>query len=78
MRSNIQPMSAPAVVITPHVVNTINSLPEQERSAISSALANEFILGRDPNESLTPVQAMLYSMISFYVRRDTRRHSTQA
>lgn len=61
------------MVITPHVVNTINALPAAERQAISSALANEFILGRDPAESLTPFQVMIYSMIRSYVARDTRR-----
>ncbi len=61
------------MVITPRVVNTINSLPVAERGAISSALAQEFILGRDPAETLTPVQAMIYAMIRSYVTRDTRR-----
>ncbi len=63
----------PTMVITPRVVNTINSLPVAERGAISSALAQEFILGRDPAETLTPVQAMIYAMIRSYVTRDTRR-----
>ena len=78
MTNSSQPTSGPALVITPHVVNTINALPDEERSAISVALANEFILGKDPTEGLTPVQAMIYSMISFYVRRDIRRHSLSA
>lgn len=67
--------SLPAMVITPHVVDTINSLPAGERGAISAALAMEFILGADPTDSLTPFQAMVYSMIRSYVVRDTRRHS---
>ncbi len=66
------PLSA-TMVITPNVVNTINSLPASEQQAISSALAMEFILGRDPSESLTPFQVMVYSMIRSYVARDTRR-----
>lgn len=63
------------MVITPHVVNTINSLPADERGAISSALASEFILGIDPADSLTPFQVMVYAMIRSYVARDTRRQS---
>lgn len=66
-------LSAPTMVITPHVVDTINSLPADERGAISSALAQEFILGRDPSETLTPFQTMVYAMIRSYVSRDTRR-----
>lgn len=67
--------SLPAMVITPHVVNTINSLPVAERSAISAALAMEFILGTDPADTLTPFQVMVYAMIRSYVVRDTRRQS---
>ncbi len=62
-----------AMIITPHVVNTIKSLPESERKAIADALASELLLGSDPDEMLTPFQAMLYSIIRYYVKRDTER-----
>ncbi len=52
-------------VITPHVINTINSLPMEERLAITAALAGEMILGADSRTTLTPVQEMIYSMIAF-------------
>ncbi len=64
------------IVISRHVVNTIKSLPHLEREAISDALARELILGQDPNESLTPVQSMIYAMIRFYVRQDMDRSSS--
>jgi hypothetical protein len=65
-----------AFVITPHVINTINALPTEERVAITSALAGELILGADAVSSLTPVQAMLYSMIKQYVCHDTSRFNS--
>lgn len=67
----------PAVIITSHVKNTINSLPAEERAAIASALAAEMLLGNESGISaLTPTQAMIYSMIRNYVVRDTARFNT--
>jgi hypothetical protein len=65
-----------AIIITPHVINTIKALPEGERSAITNALAQEMILGRESHQSLSPYQEMLYSIIRFYVERDTMKYST--
>ncbi len=61
------------IVITPNVINTINALPTEERLAITAALASELILGKESASSLTPVQAMVFSMIKDYVDRDTER-----
>lgn len=63
-------------IITPHVINTINSLPVEERIAITAALAGEMILGTDSTSSLTPVQEIIFSMIRQYVRRDTERFAS--
>lgn len=62
-------------VISPRVINTINSLPVEERLAVTSALAAELILGAEStgDTSLTPMQEVIYSMIKMYVRRDTER-----
>lgn len=62
-----------SIIISSHVVDTIKSLPESERAAIANALASELILGADPDAMLSPFQAMLYSIIRFYVKRDTER-----
>lgn len=62
-----------SIVLTPHVINTINSLPTEERLAIASALAGEIILGTQINGELTPEQTMLYSIIRDYIRRDSIR-----
>lgn len=62
-----------SVIISPRVINTINSLPADYRREISNALSMEFILGQDPASMLTPVQYMVYAMIRFYVTQDTAR-----
>ena len=64
-----------AFVITPHVINTLNALPEQERLAVASALAVELLLGAGCNGELTPMQEVIYAMISQYVHRDTQRYN---
>ena len=66
---------ATPVYISPRVIDTITSLPQKDRQPISNALSMEFILGIDPTDTLTPMQAMLYTMIKFYVRQDTERHN---
>lgn len=65
----------PSVIISQHVINTVKSLPEADRRAIAEALAAEIILDENPDSRLTPFQAMLYTMIKFYVDRDTNRQS---
>lgn len=61
--------------ISPRVIDTVSSLPEADRLAISAALSREFLLGGDPYSVLTPVQGMLYAMIRHYVQQDTERHN---
>lgn len=63
------------IVLTPRVINTINSLPAKDREPISRALAADLILGSDPASSLTGVQMMLYSIIRFYVKQDMEREA---
>lgn len=60
-------------VISPRVVNTINSLPAGEREVITTALAYELILGRDASELLSPFQGVVYAIIRSYVKQDTIR-----
>lgn len=64
-----------SILITPHVINTINSLPDDERTAIANTLAAELILGEKPNTSLSPMQEMVYSIIRFYVKQDTIKYA---
>ncbi|MDE5981679.1 MAG: hypothetical protein K2G92_01020 [Duncaniella sp.] len=63
-------------VISPRVVNTINSLPAGEREVITTALAHELILGRDASELLSPFQGVVYAIIRSYVKQDTIRQQS--
>lgn len=62
-----------SIIITPHVVNTVKALPESDRKAIVEALAADILLGVNPDDVLSPFQSILYSMIKFYVERDSVR-----
>ncbi len=66
-------MNQTPVIISPHVINTVKALSEVDRKAVAEALVNEFVLGTDPEEGLSPYQAMLYVLISHYVKRDSIR-----
>ena len=61
------------IVITQHVINTINSLPEEERIAVAGAIISEMILGVNPERELSSLQTMLYSVIRFYVQQDSEK-----
>ena len=61
------------VYFSRRVIDTVTSLPQEDRIAISNALGIEYILGMDPTETLTPLQNILYAMIKFYVRQDASR-----
>lgn len=60
------------IILTPRLLQTVRALPPNEREIISNALTREFILGEDPQPSLTPVQGIMYAMIRFYVKQDQR------
>ena len=64
-----------SVVFSRHVINSVRSLPESDRRAIANALAGEFLLGLNPDEDLTPFQAMLYTIMQFYIKRDSNQTS---
>lgn len=66
--------SSQTTIISSHVIDTVRALPVKEREAIARALADEILLGNDPIDSLPPFQAALYSIITFYIQRDTARH----
>ena len=62
--------------ISSRVIDTVNSLSDNDRLAITTALSREFILGSDPYAELSPMQGMLYAMIRHYVEQDTERTHT--
>lgn len=63
-----------SIVISSHVINTINALTLEDRNAIAQALASEMILGSASCSILSPMQEMLYSVIRFYVKRDSTHY----
>lgn len=67
-----------SIVISPKVIDTVKALPESERKAIVEALAFDIFLGHNPDEILTPFQALLYTMIRRYVSRDSYRANSRA
>lgn len=66
-----------SIVITPHVINTINALPEEERVAVASAFVGEMIMGLNVEEILSPFQTMLYAVVKSYVQQDSYRYNNQ-
>lgn len=64
-----------SIVISSHVINTINSLPKEERIAVASAFVSDMIIGVNPEEELSSVQTMLYSVIKFYIQQDSARYN---
>ena len=64
-------------VISSRVIETVKSLPDEERRIISSALAEELLCGEDPVKKMSPLQAMLYSVVRYYVKRDSERSSVR-
>lgn len=65
-------MNSP-VLFSTRVIDTINSLDSDERTAITTALTDEFILKREPSVKLSAIQRMIYAIISRYVIQDSRR-----
>lgn len=63
------------IVITPHVINTLRSLPFEERMAVTSALAGELLLGTGPCDDLAPMESMIYQIIRFYVSQASARYN---
>lgn len=59
--------------ISPRVIDTISSLPIDDRDVITTALARELILGQDVTASLSPMQAIVYAIVRFYVNQDNQR-----
>lgn len=73
LTSKTIPIMNQAVVISTRVLATINSLPDEERSAMAAALTGEFILGMDVSKELTEMQQIVYRIIRNYVVSDMRR-----
>ena len=76
--NNIKPLAmSKTIVITSHVINTLRSLPYEERMNVASALAGEMLLGTDPCSDLAPDEDLIYQILRGYVNRDSQRFSEQ-
>lgn len=63
------------IVLSRYVINTINSLPEEERVSIASALAGEMILGARLTNELNPQEEMIYYVIRNFIMRDSHEYN---
>ncbi len=63
------------IVLSRYVINTINSLPEEERLSIASALAGEMILGAKLTNELNPQEEMIYSVIRNFIMHDSHEYN---
>lgn len=62
------------IVINGDVINTINSLPVEDRRAISEAIAGEMICGCNVEESLNSMQRIIFTIIRGSVKRSTEAY----
>lgn len=62
------------IVITPNVINTLRSLPVEERLNVASALAGEILLGAGQSTDLPPMESMIYDILRNYVFEASRKY----
>ncbi len=66
--------AAHPVILSEDVLKTIRELPEEERQIIARTFTNVVLLSQDVSEqSLTPVQSIIWAMISASMSCDSRR-----
>lgn len=59
-----------SVLFPDSVLNRVKYLPDADRRAIFDAFEGEMLYNRNPNDTLSPFQAMLYSFVKFYINRE--------
>ena len=59
------------IVISDDVINTINSLNEEDRIMMSAAIAGELICGQSVEQNLNSMQRIIFSIIRNSVKRST-------
>lgn len=67
-----------AIVITPTVINTLRSLPYEERLSVAAALCGEMLLGEGECPELAPEESMIYQILRFYVNQASARYNKLA
>lgn len=62
------------VILSEDVLKTIRELPEEEQQVIARTFTNVVLLSQDVSEQLlTPVQSIIWTMISASLKCDSRR-----
>lgn len=59
------------IVISDDVINTINSLSEEDRISMLAAISGELICGHSVENNLTSMQRIIFSIIRNAVKRST-------
>lgn len=65
-------MTQASVILSSKVISRIQSLPVEDRTAISNALAGEILLGQDPKGVLSPTLMIAYTFIKHNIDYDSR------
>lgn len=62
------------LILSKDVLKTIRELPDEERLIIARTFANVVLLSQNVSEqALTPVQSIIWAMISASLKSDSRR-----
>lgn len=64
-----------SIVFTPAVLNTLRSLPYEQRLEVASALTGELLLGAGESTDMEPEPTMIYSILRFYVKQASDRYN---
>lgn len=65
---------ANSVLFSNKVIETLMSLPEDERLSVTHALVGRMLLGNENVDALSPMEKIIYSMLSINIRRDSARY----
>ncbi len=65
------------IVISDDVINTINSLNEEDRIVMSAAIAGELICGKSIEQNLNSMQRIIFSIIRNSVNRSTAAYAEE-
>ena len=73
--SKIEQAMNSSIFFTPAVLNTLRSLPYEQRLEVASALTGELLLGAGESTDMEPEPSMIYSILRFYVKQASDRYN---
>lgn len=65
-----------SIVFTPNVLNTLRSLPIEERMSVACALTGELLLGAGVSSNLSPEEDLVYQILRNYVEKASARYNS--